>query len=72
MILPAPLETGSLLRKTIYGVADQATLDAIAAELSRDRDVKRLEDGSLESTDDVGFVLGFQVTVRRPLSLPSG
>lgn len=67
--LPAPLGTGSLLRKTIYGVADQATLDAIADELGQDRDVKRLQDGSLEATDDVGFVLGFQVTVRRPLSL---
>ena len=69
--LPAPLETGSLLRKTIYGVADQATLDAIAEELGRDRDVKRLEDGSLEATDDVGFVLGFQVTVRQALFLPA-
>ena len=69
--LPAPLETGSQLRKTIYGVADQATLDAIADELAKDRDVKRLPDGSLEATDDVGFVLGFQVTVRRPLSLPA-
>ncbi|MBB3059684.1 VOC family protein [Microbulbifer rhizosphaerae] len=69
--LPAPLETGSMLRKTLYGVADQATLDAIADELGRDREVKRLQDGSLEATDDVGFVLGFQVTVRRPLSLPA-
>jgi len=69
--LPASLETGSLLRKTIYGVADQATLDAIADELGRDREVKRRQDGSLEATDDVGFVLGFQVTVRKPLSLPA-
>ncbi len=69
--LPAPLATGSQLRKTIYGVADQETLDAIADELGRDRDVKRLPDGSLEAIDDVGFVLGFQVTVRRPLSLPA-
>ena len=35
--LPAPLETGSMLRKTVYGVADTATLDAIAAELGKDR-----------------------------------
>lgn len=69
--LPAPLATGSQLRKTIYGVADQATLDAIADELGRDREVKRLPDGSLEAIDDVGFVLGFQVTVRKPLSLPA-
>lgn len=68
--LPAPLATGSMLRKTIYGVADVATLEAIAAELGKDRDVRRLPDGSLEAQDDLGFVLGFQVTVRRPLDLP--
>jgi len=51
-------------------VADQQTLEAIDAELSKDREVKRLEDGSLESTDDMGFTLGFQVTARKTLSLP--
>lgn len=68
--LPPPLGTASMLRKTIYGVADRATLDAIAAELARDREVKRLPDGSIEAADDLGFVLGFQLTVRRPLALP--
>lgn len=67
--LAMPLETGSMLRKTVYGVADQATLDAIAAELGTDRDVRTLDDGSLESVDDLGFALGFQITVRRSLSL---
>src|SRR5690242_16250737 len=61
--LPASLGTASMLRKTIYGVADQATLGAIADELKRDRDVRTLADGSIESVDDMGFVLGFQVTV---------
>ncbi|BBO27040.1 glyoxalase [Alteromonas sp. I4] len=67
--LPAPLETGSMLRKTVYGVADQATVDAIASELSKDRDVKTFADGSIESVDDMGFVIGFQVTVRKSLQL---
>lgn len=69
--LPAGLGTASMLRKTVYGVGDAATLQAIAEELGRDREVKRLSDGSLESVDDMGFVLGFQLTVRRPLSLPA-
>ena len=69
--LPPPLPTGSMLRKTIYGVADQATLDAIASELGKDRDVKTLDDGSLESVDDLGFALGFQISVRQPFSLPA-
>jgi catechol 2,3-dioxygenase-like lactoylglutathione lyase family enzyme len=69
--LPAPLESASMLRKTVYGVADQATLNAIAAELGSDRTVKTLDDGSLDTVDDLGFALGFQVTVRKKISLPT-
>jgi hypothetical protein len=67
--LPPPMGTASMLRETVYGVADSATLDAIEAELRRDRDVAR-RDGVLRCIDDMGFALAFQVTVRRPLSLP--
>ena len=69
--LPPPIGTASMLRKTIYGVADEQTLGAIAEELGRDREVKRLPDGSIEALDDMGFMLGFQVSVRRPLDLPA-
>lgn len=69
--LPEALTSGNMLRKTIYGVADQATLDAIAENLSQDRDVKTLSDGSIESKDDMGFALGFQITVRQSLSMPA-
>ena len=67
--LPAPLHTGSMLRKTVYGVADQATVDAIKAELSKDREVTTLADGSIEAVDDLGFVIGFQLTIRNTLEL---
>lgn len=67
--LPPPLETGSMLRKTVYGVADSATLQAIAEELGRDREVIRNTDGSIESRDDMGFALGFQLTVRRKIDV---
>lgn len=63
--LPPPMETASMLRKTIYGVADGQSLEAIALELGKDREVRRLPDGSIEAMDDMGFVLGFQVTIRR-------
>ena len=66
--LPEALPTGSMLRKTIYGVADQATLDALKTELGRDREVTVLDDGSLQVADDLGFVLGFQVTIRKTIS----
>lgn len=68
--LPPAMGTASLLRETVYGVADTATLDAIEHELRRDREVTR-RDGVLRCTDDMGFALAFQVTVRRPLSLPA-
>jgi catechol 2,3-dioxygenase-like lactoylglutathione lyase family enzyme len=69
--LPAPLGTASMLRKTIYGTADLASLEAIAAELGKDREVSRLADGSIECVDDMGFVIGFQVTVRRAIHAPA-
>ncbi len=68
--LPKPPAPSCRLRKTVMGVEDAATLEAITAELRRDREVRRLADGSIESADDSGFVIGFQVTVRRPLILP--
>ena len=69
--LPAPLETRTMLRKTVYGVAHAAALAAIAEELGRDRAVRTLADGSIESTDDMGFVLGFRLGSKRALPVRS-
>lgn len=69
--LPPALHSGSTIRKTVYGVKSQADLDSITAEISKDREVKQLDDGSIEFTDDMGFVLGFQITVRKTLELPA-
>jgi catechol 2,3-dioxygenase-like lactoylglutathione lyase family enzyme len=68
--LPPAMGTASLLRETVYGVADEATLDRIEAELSRDRPVTR-ERGVVRAQDDMGFALAFQLSVRRPLALPA-
>lgn len=68
--LPPGMGTASMLRETVYGVADTATLDAIAAELAKDRTVTR-DGGVVRAQDDMGFALAFQVTVRRPLNLPA-
>lgn len=67
---PMPGTTGTL-RKTTYGVADASTLAAIANELRSDREVRTLPGGSIEVVDDMGFLLGFQVTKRRTLTLPA-
>jgi catechol 2,3-dioxygenase-like lactoylglutathione lyase family enzyme len=69
--LPPAMETSSMLRKTIYGVADAATLAQIAAELAKDRQVQRLADGTIETKDDQGFVLAFRVTTRAKLDMPA-
>ena len=66
--LPPGLGTASLLRETVYGVADTAALDAIESELRRDREVTRL-DGIVRCADDMGFALAFQVSVRRAIDL---
>lgn len=68
--LPPALGTASLLRETVYGVADEATLQAIASELSKDRPVSH-DAGVVRAQDDLGFALAFQVTVRKPLALPA-
>lgn len=68
--LPKAMETANTLRETVYGVADEATLQAIEAELSKDRTVVRGEDGVLRAVDDMGFALGFRITLRRPLAMP--
>jgi catechol 2,3-dioxygenase-like lactoylglutathione lyase family enzyme len=67
--LPAPPAPGCRLRKTVMGVVDLHDLDHIEAELRRDREVRRLPNGSIESVDDSGFVIGFQVSTRRPFTL---
>jgi catechol 2,3-dioxygenase-like lactoylglutathione lyase family enzyme len=66
--LPPAMETASQLRETVYGVADEATLAAIAHELAKDREVMRSGE-VLRITDDMGFSLAFQVTARKPLQL---
>ncbi|AJQ95694.1 VOC family protein [Gynuella sunshinyii] len=66
--LPPAINDHCLMRKTVMGVADQASLDEITGELRKDRDVRVLSDGSIESVDDSGFVIGFQLTVRQPVS----
>jgi len=69
--LPAPLPTGTMLRQQIYGVREAADIEAIASELGKDRKVHKLADGTIESVDDHGFALKFQVTKRRQLDMPA-
>jgi len=67
--LPSAPVAGDTAREMIWGVADQDTLQQIAAELSRDRDVRQSNDGMLHVADDLGNALGFRVTLRQPVEL---
>ena len=69
--LPPAMRPAPSLRETIYGVADRASLDAIAAELRKDREIRREADGSIRCVDDMGFALKFQLTQRRAFTAPA-
>lgn len=68
--LPAAVEGGSTLREAIFGVDSRAELDAVAAELSKDRDVVEDGDGCLHTTDPLGFAIGFRVRRSTPVTAP--
>jgi len=68
--LPAAVAAAPNIRDQIYGVADKATLEAIGAELSKDRETKHGSDGVLRSHDDTGYPIGFQLSMRRKFSAP--
>ncbi len=55
---------GSTVREVTWGVDSATGLDAIGAELSKDRAVTSKSDGSLHTTDDLGFHIAFRVGVR--------
>ncbi|MDE2619918.1 MAG: hypothetical protein KGL54_07115, partial [Sphingomonadales bacterium] len=68
---PDTLGTGNRLRRIVYGVADAASLDAIAAELGKDQPIVRRADGSFDAVDPLGFALAFQLTCRRAIAMPA-
>lgn len=63
--LPAAHVPGPTLRAAVWGVKDKSDLDAIAGELSKDRQVK-WSDGVLQSVDDDQNAIYFRVSQRRP------
>jgi catechol 2,3-dioxygenase-like lactoylglutathione lyase family enzyme len=68
--LPPPIETQPGVRESIFGVQSQADLDAIYAELKKDREVRRDVDGTLHTRDPLGIGIGFRVSRCRPVTAP--
>jgi len=67
--LPAPIEDGSTVRETIWGVDTQAHLDAIVADLSRDLPVTTDADGTAHTVDPMGNGVGLRVTAIEPVHM---
>jgi catechol 2,3-dioxygenase-like lactoylglutathione lyase family enzyme len=66
--LPAQMTGAPSIRETVYGVDTAATLEAIAAEIGKDREVSRGIGGSVHFRDEEGFALAFKITGRRPVA----
>jgi catechol 2,3-dioxygenase-like lactoylglutathione lyase family enzyme len=67
--LPPPIAPSPNIRQVIYGCVDQDAVDQVAAELSKDRDVRAGNDGVISSHDDDGYPIAFQVTTRHALGV---
>jgi catechol 2,3-dioxygenase-like lactoylglutathione lyase family enzyme len=51
----------SPFREVVWGVDTQASLDAIAADMATDREVRQDADGSVHTVDESGYGIGFAV-----------
>lgn len=66
--LPPTNEDGATMREVVWGVDSRASLDALATNLSADRDIASDADGALHTADDSGNRIGFQVAEVIPVA----
>jgi catechol 2,3-dioxygenase-like lactoylglutathione lyase family enzyme len=64
--LPPPFLAEPGPREIIWGVDSQESLDAVTAELGRDRPVQIDADGTAHCCDDAGMRIGFRKFLRQP------
>ena len=65
--LPLSFGTGPGVRRVIWGVDNQESLDAIEVDLRRDRAVEKDAHGRIYCVDDAGLSIGFGLFERQPL-----
>jgi catechol 2,3-dioxygenase-like lactoylglutathione lyase family enzyme len=68
--LPAAMEAGATLREATFGVQSRDDLRAIATELGKDRSVREDAEGTLHTTDPLGFAIAFRVARRAAVEAP--
>jgi catechol 2,3-dioxygenase-like lactoylglutathione lyase family enzyme len=59
--LPPAFEEGSTIREVIWGLGDQAQLNALGEDLAVDREVSVDQEGTLHTFDENGYGIGFKV-----------
>ena len=70
--LPKAVEAGSTAREIVWGVDEPAMLEKLGGELGRDREVKRDADGTLHTTDAVGWGIAFRLASSPAIGLHGG
>lgn len=65
--LPPAVEETPGIREVVWGVDSQESLDALIADLRRDREVVIDDDGIAHTVDETGFGLGLAVTAPEDL-----
>jgi catechol 2,3-dioxygenase-like lactoylglutathione lyase family enzyme len=68
--LPPAIEEGPGVRESTFGVRAQEDLDAIAAELARDRKVEVDAEGTLHTLDPLGIPVAFRVSRCKAVTAP--
>lgn len=63
--LPPSAMVGTGVREVVWGVDSQASLDALTAELSRDRELARDATGTVRFTTDFGLPMGLRLHARK-------
>jgi catechol 2,3-dioxygenase-like lactoylglutathione lyase family enzyme len=65
--LPPAVVEGPTIREVIWGAADSEAVQKVAAELEKDRSVRRGHDGTIHSLDDDGYGIAFRTARRTPV-----
>ena len=70
--LPSPVgeDVNATVREATFGVRSKEDVQALAANLSEDRDVREDADGSIHTVDPLGYGLSFRVTQTTRVKAP--
>lgn len=68
--LPPAVGPAPTIREATFGVGSKSDLDAVAAELARDREVTEDDEGTIHAVDPLGFPIAFRVSRRQAVTAP--